>query len=250
MKVRERPSPNFNDRAAGVAVDTLVLHYTGMPTAEGALERLVDPRAEVSAHYFIDEEGTVLRLVPETRRAWHAGKSSWCGVGDINSRSIGIELVNPGHDFGYRPFSEPQIVALEELAGEILSRHRIPARRILGHSDIAPDRKRDPGEMFPWARLAEAGIGLYPESWQDKAPLPGDRDLSPLAVAEIALLYIGYEVEITGIANPRTSAVIAAFQRHFVPDRVTGVLDEATSVRLNTVAKLVALDRGDPWADF
>ncbi|NWG46908.1 MAG: N-acetylmuramoyl-L-alanine amidase [Alphaproteobacteria bacterium] len=250
MKIHDRRSPSFNDRANGAAIDTLVLHYTGMPTAEAAINRLTDPRAEVSSHYFIDEDGTVIRLVPEEKRAWHAGRASWCGEGDINSRSIGIELVNPGHDFGYRPFPPAQIDALLHLTTDILGRHDIPARRVLGHSDVAPRRKRDPGEWFPWAQLAAEGVGLFPEDWMDRAPLPQDPAVPALAMAEIALLYIGYEVDVTGAANAHTSAVLAAFQRHFLPDRVTGLLDEATSIRLNAVARLVALDRVDPWIDF
>src|SRR6185437_14636545 len=186
MMPMERPSPNQDDR--GVAkVDMLVLHYTGMPSAEAALNRLCDPTAKVSAHYAIDEEGTIYAMVPEDRRAWHAGISYWAGGRDINARSIGIELVNPGHEFGYRAFAEPQIASLITLCRDILARHAIPAWRVLGHSDVAPMRKDDPGELFPWARLAEAGIGLWPTKGND----PGES-----AVADLLVRY-GYDPEAT-----------------------------------------------------
>ncbi len=159
----DRPSANFDARPEGAAVDILVVHYTGMETAEAALDRLMDPAAKVSAHYLIDEDGTLYRLVEEDRRAWHAGVASWRGATDVNARSIGIELVNPGHEFGYRPFPEAQTGALIDLAADIVARHRIPARNVVGHADVAPRRKMDPGELFDWPRLAAAGIGLWPE---------------------------------------------------------------------------------------
>ncbi len=160
--VVERPSPNHDARPDGQAVDILLLHYTGMKSAEAALARLCDPAAKVSAHYVIDEDGTLTRLVDEARRAWHAGVSSWAGDSGVNARSIGIELVNPGHEFGYRPFPAPQMAALTALARDILARHAIPPQRVLGHSDVAPTRKQDPGELFDWEALAAAGIGLWP----------------------------------------------------------------------------------------
>ena len=160
----DRPSPNHGPRRDGAAIDMLILHYTGMTTAAAALDRLCDPKTEVSAHYLIDEDGTVWRLVPEDRRAWHAGRAYWAGETDINSRSIGIELVNPGHEHGYRVFPEPQMTALIALSQGILSRHPIPPHRILAHSDVAPDRKLDPGELFDWRRLAMAGIGLWSDA--------------------------------------------------------------------------------------
>ncbi|MGH6879104.1 MAG: N-acetylmuramoyl-L-alanine amidase, partial [Rhizomicrobium sp.] len=158
----ERLSPNHDPRPDGAAIDMLILHYTGMRTAEEALERLCDPAAKVSAHYTIDREGSLYRHVDESRRARHAGVSFWAGECDVNSRSIGIELVNPGHEFGYIPFADAQVAALIELARGILTRHPIPPHRILGHSDVAPARKMDPGELFPWRELAKAGIGLFP----------------------------------------------------------------------------------------
>lgn len=162
MQIIARPSPNYNDRAPG-AINMLVLHYTGMASCEDALARLCDPVAQVSAHYLIDEDGTVYQLVAEQHRAWHAGVSFWKGERDINSRSIGIELVNPGHELGYRAFPQIQMQALADLAHEILARHPIPPDRVLGHSDVAPGRKRDPGELFDWQWLAGQGIGVWPK---------------------------------------------------------------------------------------
>jgi N-acetylmuramoyl-L-alanine amidase len=200
----------------------LVLHYTGMPTAAEALDRLCDPAAQVSAHWLVDEDGTVWRLVDESRRAWHAGKGFWSGETDINSVSIGIELVNPGHEWGYRPFPEAQIKALETLAGGILSRHSISASRVLGHSDIAPQRKQDPGELFPWQRLAERGVGLWPEAGAKSE-----------ASVEALLKSVGYE-----IAAPLT-AVVAAFQRHWRPALCDGIADPETRARLAAVASAI-----------
>ena len=156
MKLAYRPSPNHEDRR-GQPVSMLVLHYTGMESGLEAVDWLANPASKVSAHYTIDEDGTVYIQVPEDRRAWHAGVSSWRGVTDVNSASIGLELANPGHEFGYRPFPEAQMEALIELARGIVGRHPIPARNIVGHSDVAPGRKQDPGELFDWKRLAAAG---------------------------------------------------------------------------------------------
>ncbi len=221
-----RPSPNFNGRPEGAPIDMLVLHYTGMPETAGALDRLCDPAAEVSAHYLIDEDGAVHALVPEERRAWHAGVSFWRGVTDINGRSIGIELSNPGHDFGYRPFPEAQMAALIGLAKDILARHPIPARNVVGHSDIAPRRKIDPGELFDWRRLAASGIGLWPEG----AAAEGSGD-DPAAL----LAAIGYETEDLG-------KTVAAFQRHSRPARFDGRMDDETlelirAIRLSAGAR-------------
>lgn len=221
-----RPSPNFNGRPEGVPVDVLVLHYTGMPEAEDALLRLCDPDAAVSAHYLIDEGGTVHALVPEDRRAWHAGISSWRGEADVNGRSVGIELANPGHDFGYRLFPEIQMAALIGLAKDILARHPIPARNVVGHSDIAPRRKIDPGELFDWRRLAVAGIGLWPSS---PAGQGDDGDAATLLAA------IGYEtVDLT--------ATLSAFQRRYRPACFDGRADAETLALLNAVRALVERD--------
>lgn len=226
----ERPSPNHNDRPAGVAPSILLLHYTGMTSAAAALDRLTDPAAEVSAHYLVDEDGTVYRLVAEDRRAWHAGRAFWAGETDINGHSIGIELVNPGHEFGYRPFPEAQIASLAGLAHDILSRHPIPAARVLAHSDVAPDRKEDPGELFPWARLAAEGIGLWPG--EDVARPDGPM---PFVDAQRLLSEIGYGVEATGRMDAATRAVLVAFQRHWLPQRLSGALTPETCVRIRQV---------------
>ena len=228
----ERPSPNHGARPAGAPIDILLLHYTGMRSGAEALARLCDPAAKVSAHYLIDEDGTCYRLVPEARRAWHAGESFWAGARDINSRSIGIELANPGHEFGYHPFPAEQMAALETLAKEILARHPIPPHRVLGHSDVAPTRKQDPGEMFDWARLARAGIGLWPEpGFEPTAEGPtlavGMEGASVLGLQR-ALERFGYGVEASGGYDTVTAAVVVAFQRHFRPRQVDGKADPET----------------------
>jgi N-acetylmuramoyl-L-alanine amidase len=224
MKVLDRPSPNHDARPDGQPVDILLLHYTDMENAEAALSRMTDPAARVSAHYCIDEDGTVYRLVAEHRRAWHAGVSFWAGARDINARSIGIELVNPGHTCGYRPFPDTQMQALEDLAGAILARHPIPPHRVLGHSDVAPARKIDPGELFDWRRLARAGIGLWPEPFALPDPGPAD---SPLALADLQskLGRFGYGVAVTGVLDQATRQALSAFQRHFRPSRFDGAPD-------------------------
>jgi N-acetylmuramoyl-L-alanine amidase len=229
----ERPSPSHDARLETEPIDILLLHYTGMPTAAAALERMCDPAARVSAHYCIDEDGTVYRLVPEERRAWHAGVSSWAGTTAVNGRSIGIELVNPGHEFGYRAYPKPQMQALIALAAELCARHRIPPARILGHSDVAPLRKRDPGELFDWPGLAAAGIGLWPEDAADPVELP------PIAEVQRRLRDYGYDVPVNGAPDRQTRAVIAAFQRHFRPEVVTGLIDGGTVARLEALLALL-----------
>ncbi len=225
----DRPSPNHDARPPGQAVDILLLHYTDMESAKAALDRLCDPGAKVSAHYCVDEDGTVYRLVGEERRAWHAGAAGWAGASDINARSIGIELVNPGHSCGYRPFPEAQMAALIGLAKEVLARHPIPPARVLGHSDVAPARKQDPGELFDWRALAEAGIGLWPE-----ATAPPD---TPPDIAEVQarLARFGYAVPRHGSLDADTRAVLAAFQRHFRPAAVTGEVDGETAAKLDAL---------------
>jgi N-acetylmuramoyl-L-alanine amidase len=210
----ENPSPNYNERPAGVPIDMLVLHYTGMKTCGDALGRLCDPAIEVSAHYLIDEDGTIHVLVAEEYRAWHAGTACWRGKAWVNDRSIGIELVNSGHEFGYEDFPPAQIEALIPLCRDILSRYPITAQNVVGHSDVAPTRKQDPGEKFPWARLAVEGIGLWPEG-----PMgPGAEHLDdPIAL----LSAIGYET-----ANQ--AATVTAFQRRYRPADVSGILDAET----------------------
>ena len=231
MKTIPAPSPNFDARTA--PPDMIVLHYTGMPTGEAALERLRDPAAKVSAHYLVEEDGRVFALVPEERRAWHAGVSSWRGETDINGRSIGIEIVNPGHEFGYRDFPDIQIAAVIDLLTDIRTRWTVPDALILAHSDVAPARKQDPGERFPWRRLAEAGHGL----WADPAPAPGlalgggDEGLGVL-VLQNALSRLGYALSATGRFDEATRTTVTAFQRHWAQHRVDGLADGATRARL------------------
>jgi N-acetylmuramoyl-L-alanine amidase len=230
MPMLERPSPNHDARPGDGVVDMLILHYTGMRNAAEALDRLCSPAAKVSAHYVIDEDGTLWRMVAEERRAWHAGVAAWRGRRDINGASIGIELVNPGHELGYRPFPEPQMAALEALARDILRRQPIPPRHVLGHSDVAPQRKSDPGELFDWPRLARAGIGL----WPDFASLPPPA--TSIAELQEQLAAIGYETPRTGAEDAATTQVIAAFQRHFRPSRCDGKPDAETRQRIAALA--------------
>jgi N-acetylmuramoyl-L-alanine amidase len=232
MQIVERPSPNFDARPGDGRVDMLILHYTGMRTAKEALDRLCDPAAKVSAHYLIDEDGAATRLVADEKRAWHAGLSSWRGRTDINGASIGIELVNPGHEFGYRHFAEAQMAALEELARCILGRHLIPARHVIGHSDVAPLRKQDPGELFDWPRLARAGIGFWPDFTRQTPPTPLNLRESQAQLAEI-----GYSCPQSGAQDAMTTATILAFQRHFRPEGCNGVLDHETARRIAVCAQ-------------
>jgi N-acetylmuramoyl-L-alanine amidase len=229
--IRDRPSPNHDNRGTPQRIDMLVLHYTGMATAATALDRLCDPATRVSAHYVVEESGIVWRLVPETRRAFHAGRSCWEGQSELNAISLGIEIVNPGHQWGYRPFPEEQMSALEQLCHDILARNPIPSRRIVGHSDIAPDRKSDPGELFDWPRLARAGIGIWPPPAPGLARFRG-RGVGVIerAAALADLAAIGY-----GIGSTDEAVVVAAFQRRFRPERWDGRLDAETAQRLYEV---------------
>jgi N-acetylmuramoyl-L-alanine amidase len=238
MEFIDAPSPNFGSRTDGPP-HMLVLHYTGMRSGAEALARLRDPASEVSAHYMVEEDGRIFRLVDEARRAWHAGKSSWRGETDVNSASIGVEIVNPGHEFGYRPFAEPQIEAVIALVGDIRSRWTIEDIDVVGHADVAPDRKEDPGELFPWKRLAEAGHGL----WVEPEPAPG----APLSEGEESTAVFALQAGFTrlGYANPpdgkfdvHTAAVVRAFQRHWRPARVDGVADGETRARLIALLRL------------
>ncbi|MDW3206707.1 MAG: N-acetylmuramoyl-L-alanine amidase [Alphaproteobacteria bacterium] len=223
MRVVDTPSPNFGPRRGVERPTMLVLHYTGMQSAEESLARLCDPTAEVSAHYLIEEDGTLHRLVDESQRAWHAGLAFWRGVRDVNSLSIGIELQNPGHEFGYRTFPEAQIDSLSALCLSILARHPIEPAGIVGHSDVAPDRKTDPGELFPWRDLAGRGIGVFPD-----LGMPTDRSLPEL------LAEIGYD--------PDANECIAAFQRRFRPDRIDGRADCECAAIAAAYLKLISND--------
>ena len=204
------PSPNFDERDQPVSM--IVLHYTGMADAKSAIDRLRDPEAKVSCHYLVDEDGTVLRMVPEDKRAWHSGRSWWRGLSGVNSASIGIELVNPGHEYGYRPFADEQIDALVPLVADIKERYGITRGNVVGHSDVAPARKQDPGELFPWSRLAKLRLAL---------PRPTHNLMDPCWTDGgflLALERFGYDVR-----NPM--AAIVAFQRRFRPELVDGTID-------------------------
>ncbi|MBE9603618.1 N-acetylmuramoyl-L-alanine amidase [Acetobacteraceae bacterium H6797] len=207
-------------------IDTLILHYTGMRSGQEAVDRLRDPAAKVSSHYVVMEDGEVLRLVPEERRAAHAGISFWRGHTALNGRSIGIEIVNPGHEWGYRPFPVLQMAAVADLCLDILSRHPIPARNVIAHSDVAPDRKQDPGELFDWEGLAKLGIGLWPEPPADTLPADEARALEGLAD-------IGYPVD-----PARPSIVVTAFQRHWRQSLVNGTADAETCAMIEAVRRL------------
>jgi N-acetylmuramoyl-L-alanine amidase len=229
LAIEHRPSPNHGERQGGPP-DMLLLHYTGMPDDNQALAWLCDPASQVSAHYFVHADGRVLALVAEERRAWHAGASSWAGDTDVNSRSIGIEIANAGHPGGLPDFPAAQIEALAALCRDILGRHPIKPHRVLGHSDVAPGRKLDPGERFPWPFLAASGIGHFVEP----AKIGGGRFFQrgdcgqPVEALQAMLALYGYGIDITGSFDQRTEAVIAAFQRHFRPALVDGIADRST----------------------
>jgi N-acetylmuramoyl-L-alanine amidase len=241
--IRELPSPNFDDRPDGSPIDMLVLHYTGMPRARDALDRLRDlsppTGVRVSSHYVVDEDGQILQLVPEEKRAWHAGNSYWRGMTDLNGRSIGIEIVNPGHEFGYREFPVLQLAALCDLCLAILDRHPIPARNVVGHSDIAPERKQDPGELFEWEALAQNGVGLWPDGVSDLGTSGAVRDPESLREVRLALATIGYRVPPEGALDPALSLVLRAFQRHWRPEAITGEADVGTRARISGLAGLI-----------
>lgn len=269
-----RPSPHHGERRERWATsgpDLLLLHYTGMPAgrgmsaAERAIRWLTHPASEVSAHYVVGEDGSITQLVPESRRAWHAGRSSWAGESDVNSASIGIEIANPGHWWdlaglpdrdpavpveihpGYSDFPDVQIAAVIALARDIVARHGIAPERVLGHSDVAPGRKRDPGERFPWDRLAAAGVGAV------VAPEPigaGGRDLGPgeaspaVAAMQVLLSRLGYGIVVDGVFGAKTRDVVEAFQRHWRREMVDGIADRSTLVTLHRL-----VTRGAPGGD-
>jgi N-acetylmuramoyl-L-alanine amidase len=238
------PSPNHGERKDGRRPDMIVLHYTGMPDDAAALERLRAPASEVSAHYFVFEDGRIMQLVQESRRAWHAGVASWAGETDLNSCSIGIEIANPGHDHGYRDFPKRQIAAVTALCRSIQTRMTIPATRVLGHSDIAPARKQDPGEKFPWRTLYDSGVGHWvrPAKITDGALLSlGDRG-DAVAAMQKSLAEYGYGIAVNGSYDSAMHEVVAAFQRHFRPERADGVTDTSTR---STLQDLLA-HRGRP----
>jgi len=234
-KIRSAPSPNFDERKLPISI--LVLHYTGMKDGASALARLRDKDAKVSAHYLIEEDGDIFQMVDEDKRAWHAGVSSWNGIIDINSASIGIEIVNGGHDYGLPDFPDIQIGALLWLCKDIMERNDIKSNNVVGHSDVAPGRKIDPGEKFPWHLLAAEQIGYWPQSaTKDQRVLfaSADRDRGISAV-QSGLAGLGYGAEVTGIMDEKTTATVEAFQRRFRPSKIDGKIDVQT---LDIIAKL------------
>lgn len=254
LRIIDRPSTNFDARTR--PIDLIVLHYTGMQDAETALSRLTDaapvagrypgpwqadgapddaPLGRVSAHYVVAEDGTIYRVVAEEHRAWHAGASSWQGEGDVNARAIGIEIVNGGHDFGLPDFPDIQIDALIALLLDILPRWPSLTRaRVVGHSDVAPDRKLDPGEKFPWRKLAAAGVSIWPEP--TALQLEAGEDRVGRVQAQLGL--VGYGVEKTGAMDAATRAALCAFQRRFRPANMDGLIDDETQALLAAVARL------------
>jgi N-acetylmuramoyl-L-alanine amidase len=218
LRVTELPSPNIDERPSGAVIDTLILHYTGMKSGGEAIARLRDPEAVVSSHYVVEEDGRIFRLVPEVLRARHAGISCWRGREALNDVSIGIEIVNPGHEWGYRHFPALQMAAVADLCLEILGRHPIPACQVVGHSDVAPDRKQDPGEFFDWRGLADNGIGLWPA-------MDGPAESDPREL----LGRIGFRTDL------ELPVLVTAFQRHWRPERVDGVADAGTLARMQGV---------------
>jgi N-acetylmuramoyl-L-alanine amidase len=231
--ILQSPSPNRNARAAGKTIRYVVLHYTGMPEPDESRAWLCESKSEVSAHFLIERSGRIWQLVTEAERAWHAGVSSWQGETDMNSVSVGIELVNRGHQWGYQEFPAPQISACAELVQDIMRRHNIPERNILGHSDIAPQRKEDPGELFPWQELARQGIGFWPEEKTEENATP----LS-LTDARVLLRTIGYDCALDGEYDMLLRRVLLAFQRHWLPRHLSGLADAKTTARLRAVAAL------------
>ena len=233
------PSPNHGERRGFARPDSVILHYTGMATGSAALARLRDPGSELSSHYFVTEDGAILQLVPESRRAWHAGAGVWKGMSDLNSASIGVEIVNPGHDGGLPPFPRAQIEAAIALCRDIARRHAIRAERILAHSDVAPSRKRDPGERFPWDVLARAGVG----HWVEPAPIEAaaafwrGREGPQIRSLQALLALYGYGVEVSGVYDRATEIVVTAFQRHFRPAKVDGEPDASTIATLRALVE-------------
>jgi N-acetylmuramoyl-L-alanine amidase len=228
MAIIDTPSPNWDERALPITM--IVLHYTGMESGEAAIQRLADPESRVSAHYVVAEDGQILRMVAEDKRAWHAGKAHWRGVSDVNSASIGVEIVNPGHELGYRPFPDEQIDAVVRLVSGIKDRHEITRGNVVGHSDIAPARKRDPGELFPWYRLAKLRLAL---------PRPTRNLMDPRWTEGgflLALERFGYDVS-------EPMAAIMAFQRRFRPEMVDGEVD--AECRCILLALLLPKPQGD-----
>lgn len=233
MPSQSYTSPNHNERDPALPLKYIVLHYTGMKTAEEALERLCDPASKVSAHYVVDDNGRLYNLVADERRAWHAGKSFWAGIEDINSASIGIELTNPGHQFGYRAFWPAQMIVLKQLLRDLIAGHKLDATTcLLAHSDVAPDRKEDPGELFPWQDLAEEGLGIWPKT------TPADYGHAEDDEVQDMLRAVGYGCPNTGVYDRAMRAVVLAFQRRFEPENLTGTPERETIARLRALIRM------------
>ncbi|MCZ7642274.1 MAG: N-acetylmuramoyl-L-alanine amidase [Pseudorhodoplanes sp.] len=243
-----RPSPNHGERAGEPKPDMILLHYTGMPDAERALERLCSSGSEVSAHYFVHEDGRIAQMVPESRRAWHAGESYWAEETDINSCSIGIEIANPGHDDRYPDFPQRQIAAVTALCRGIIARWQIAPERVLGHSDVAPSRKKDPGEKFPWRTLYWSGVG----HWIEPVPIVpgptftlGDRGDVIASLQQVLAAY-GYRVSTGGEFDEATRDAVMAFQRHFRPAQIDGIVDSSTLMTLQALVDSLPLHARRP----
>ncbi len=235
-----RPSPNHGERLGAGRADGIVLHYTGMRDGPSALAWLREPASQVSCHYVVEEDGGIVQLVPEARRAWHAGRSSWAGESDLNSATVGIEIVNGGHDFGLPPFPDRQVAAVAALCRDVMDRRGVARHRVLAHSDVAPGRKRDPGELFPWGVLAEAGVGLWVPPSDDPAEAD-DIGRVALAAFQAGLGRYGYGLAADGVDDEASRIVVAAFQRRFRPARIHGLADPGTR---DTLARLLALRFG------
>lgn len=233
-------SPNVGERRGGLAASILVMHYTGMASAAKAIDWLSRPESKVSSHYVIDEAGCITQLVPERLRAWHAGVAHWAGESDINSASIGIEIQNPGHEDGYHSFPRAQMRAVRDLALDIAARNRIAPERVLAHSDVAPLRKIDPGEKFDWRWLAQAGVG----HWVPAVPVRGKdragRDAGMIDAMSSMLAAYGYGVGVDGASGPDLATVVRAFQRHFRPTSVDGIVDRSTLATLERLLDALA----------
>jgi N-acetylmuramoyl-L-alanine amidase len=239
LDIIERPSPNFDTRPDARHPDMLVLHYTGMQTAEDAISRLADPNAKVSAHYVICEDGVVVKMVAEENRAWHAGVSHWAGEGSVNSFSIGVEIVNPGHEWGYQAFPNSQMQTVLQLTKQIVERHNIPKNRVLGHSDVAFSRKTDPGELFNWHLLAENGVGFVAPSELVRGTEYVSSHSTALEISSLQskLKQFGYGLDVTGDYCDATKDCVTAFQRHWFQSGVSGLADVETLAKLNFLLK-------------
>ena len=233
------PSPNFGERKNGRSIDMLIIHYTGMESGQAAQDWLCNRESQVSCHYIVHEDGRIVQMVREVDRAWHAGKSCWQGEGDINSCSIGIEIVNGGHDYGMPDFPDVQLATIVNLSQSIVARNAIPARRVLAHSDVAPVRKVDPGEKFDWKLLAQSGVG----HWTEPAPIAGGRYFcegesgQPIEALQAMLSLYGYKIDVNGFFDAQTKGVVEAFQRHFRAGKIDGVADFSTIDTLHRLLK-------------